>query len=477
MKKINNSSTSKALFKNTGIIAIGQVSTKIVNFLLLPLYTALLTTEEYGLVDLLTTYASLIAVVIGLQMSQAVFRFLVTCRDDEHRLREISSTVILETIVIFVGYIIVFLLVHPFITIDYKWFLLIYVLASIFLQTAAGIARGLGNNTVYAAGNFISAFVMIVLNILFVAIMRLGVSAMLVSQIVGPLIGGTYIFVCTRIWKYFDIKAANKKDMKMVMNYAIPLVPNELSWTVIHSSDRMIISTFVSIAANGLIAVAAKISTIYTTFFSIFNTSWTEQVVLHYKDEGGPEYVCEMFDKMITFFASIAIGIIVCIPLIFTIIVNESFTEAYGLIPWYMIAVFFNAVIGMISAIYLVENETKQVAFSTMAAAVINVVVDFALVNQIGMYAAPISSICGYMAISFWRLWDVNKRHCRITMSRKKLLLLIVMLATAIASYYSRKIWAEVAGLIFVAAVALALNYRFLMEFAGMFRKERGESK
>ena len=108
MKKINNSSTSKALFKNTGIIAIGQVSTKIVNFLLLPLYTALLTTEEYGLVDLLTTYASLIAVVIGLQMSQAVFRFLVTCRDDEHRLREISSTVILETIVIFVGYIIVF---------------------------------------------------------------------------------------------------------------------------------------------------------------------------------------------------------------------------------------------------------------------------------------------------------------------------------------------------------------------------------
>ena len=57
MKKINNSSTSKALFKNTGIIAIGQISTKIVNFLLLPLYTALLTTEEYGLVDLLTTYA------------------------------------------------------------------------------------------------------------------------------------------------------------------------------------------------------------------------------------------------------------------------------------------------------------------------------------------------------------------------------------------------------------------------------------
>ena len=50
--EINKKSTSKALFKNTGIIAIGQISTKIVNFFLLPLYTALLTTEEYGLVDI-----------------------------------------------------------------------------------------------------------------------------------------------------------------------------------------------------------------------------------------------------------------------------------------------------------------------------------------------------------------------------------------------------------------------------------------
>lgn len=73
-------STSKALFKNTGIIAIGQISTKIVNFFLLPLYTALLTTEEYGLVDLLITYAGLIAVIVGLQVFQAVFRFLVTIR-------------------------------------------------------------------------------------------------------------------------------------------------------------------------------------------------------------------------------------------------------------------------------------------------------------------------------------------------------------------------------------------------------------
>ena len=54
MGSIDLNNTNKALFKNTGIIAIGQISTKIVNFLLLPLYTALLTTQEYGLVGIHT---------------------------------------------------------------------------------------------------------------------------------------------------------------------------------------------------------------------------------------------------------------------------------------------------------------------------------------------------------------------------------------------------------------------------------------
>ena len=80
MSSIDLNNTNKALFKNTGIIAIGQISTKIVNFLLLPLYTALLTTQEYGLVDILSTYSALIVVIVGLQINQAVFRFLVTNR-------------------------------------------------------------------------------------------------------------------------------------------------------------------------------------------------------------------------------------------------------------------------------------------------------------------------------------------------------------------------------------------------------------
>lgn len=466
MAKIDRANTSRALFKNTGIIAIGQTSTKIINFFLLPLYTAIFTEEEYGLVDLLTTYSNLLTVLIGLQMSQAIFRFLVTSREDEEKTQSIISTIIFASLGIVGIYSLLFMAIQPFVVLQYKWYLLGHVVAAIYLQTMSGIARGLGHNGDFAAGNFISAATSLTLNVLVIVVFRLGVGAMLVSYVIGPIIGGTYIFVKNKITKYISVKSASKRDLKVVFRYAVPLVPNELSWSIIHSSDKMVISSFISIAANGIIAVACKFSTIYTTVFSIFNTSWTEQVVLHYKDDGGPEYIAHMFDKVITFFGSMAVGIIAAMPFAFKILVDSKFSTAYNLVPFYMTAVFFNAIIGMISAIYLIENETKRVAISTMIAAMINLSVDLCLVKLIGIFAAPVSSICGYAFVSFWRLYDINKRHCKIGMPLKKVALLLSMLLITCVTYYTNMIMFQSISLIYVIVVAFVLNCSSIKEFS-----------
>lgn len=48
------------LAKNTFIITVGRVATQFISFLLLPMYTVLLTSEEYGTVDLITTIVQLL---------------------------------------------------------------------------------------------------------------------------------------------------------------------------------------------------------------------------------------------------------------------------------------------------------------------------------------------------------------------------------------------------------------------------------
>ena len=85
-------SKQKDLLKNTGIITIGKLSSQIVSFMLLPLYTSVLSTSEYGMVDLLLSYIQLLIPVINLQLDQALFRFLVTKRSDEGECRIVIST-------------------------------------------------------------------------------------------------------------------------------------------------------------------------------------------------------------------------------------------------------------------------------------------------------------------------------------------------------------------------------------------------
>ena len=150
---------------------------------------------------------------------------------------------------------------------------------------------------------------------------------------------------------------------------------------------------------------------------------------------------------------------------------NEQFNNAYGLIPLYMIAVFFNAIIGLISAIYLVENETKQVAISTSVAAIINIGVDVLLINVIGVYAAPVSSIAGYATISLWRLYDVNKRHCKISMPTWKVVTLVGLLCVSLVGYYSNFMFVSAITFCIVLLGAVLLNKSVLLYFSKQWKK------
>ena len=76
-------SKEKTLVKNTFIISIGKICTQLITFFLLPVYTAYLSTEQYGIVDLLNTLVSFLLPIITLQLEQGAFRLLIDFRKDK----------------------------------------------------------------------------------------------------------------------------------------------------------------------------------------------------------------------------------------------------------------------------------------------------------------------------------------------------------------------------------------------------------
>ena len=402
-------SRKKDLAKNTMILTFGRICTQFVSFLLLPLYTAILEPEVYGIADLFNSYIYLIIPLVSLMLDQGLFRFLLECREDEKRKKTLLSTVLLITRIEIIVYLLIYLVIQRFIGSQYKIFLFIDVVVNVFLNTLLQFARGVGKNGVYAISSFLSASMTVVLNVITLVFLRMGAWGLFISTVAGRLIALIVTIILLKTWNYFRVKEFSKTEAKQLMSYSLPFIPNQLSWWIIGVSDRTIISWFLNVAANGLYSVANKFSSIYITFYNIFNLSWTESVSLHIDDKDSEEFLENTINTMFKLFYAVCIGIIAYMPLVFPLLINEQYNQAYAQIPILMLAVLFQVIVGLYSVIYVALKKSTEIAKTSFWAAVINIGVDVALIKFIGLYAASISTLVAYATMSIYRYFHIKK--------------------------------------------------------------------
>lgn len=450
-------SREKSLLKNTMIITIGKICTQLITFLLLPLYTSVLSTEEYGIVDLLNTLISLMLPIITFQIEQAVFRKLIDNRNNEKEIRKVISTTIFTIIFQIIIYSIVFILLSSLVNNKYKYFLLTNVMACIFSNIMLQISRGLGDNKCYAIGSFLTALSTIILNIILVVALQLGVYGMLTASLCGNVISAIYILIVKKIYKYLSISLWNFDLLKTLWRYSIPLIPNAISWWIFNSSDRIIVSAILGIGQNGILSAAYKFPGVYITLYNILNMTLTESASLHINDSDVSEFLSNIINTIFKFFAAIGLGIIVCMPFVFSIMINEKFYDAYYQIPILMISTICNIAVSIISVIYIAKKDTKAVAKTSAIAALINLTVNLLLIKFIGLYAASISTLVSYLVMAIYRYKDVQK-YVKINLDRNYLIILAILIPIILISYYVNMFCLNLIMLAFIIIFAIISN-------------------
>ncbi len=469
---------NKELAKNAVYLTIGKISTQFISFLLLPLYTSVLTTSEYGTVDLINTYQQLLVYVVFLQIEQSVFRFLVDTRrsGDEKMQKQVISSAAAVAVFASVLFMLLYTLLHGLVDSRYTIFILLNVLAVSFSGLMLQIARGFGDNISYVFGSFLSAVTTILCNILLVGVLRIGPGGMLTSIFAGNLVCIFVIVIRCKVYRFISVKSVAKDVAKRMVLYSLPLIPNSIAWWVIGASDRTVVLMFLGTSFNGLLAISHKFSTVYSSIFQIFNLSWTESAALHINDEDRSEFFTDIINKSLMLFGCLCTGIIACMPFVFKILVNPQYADAYYQIPLFMIGAFLNAVQGLYSVIYIGLKETGKLAFSTVMAAVINVAAGVLLIGKIGLFAAPVSTILAYAVIIIYRYFDVQKK-LPTSLDKKKLLILVVLLLTTLLSYYTCGYAIKAVVLVIVAATAFLLNKEMLLSLLHTVLKKNSVKK
>ena len=450
-------SREKNFVNNTAILFVGRICTKLIQFLLLPLYTSVLSTTEYGTADLISTYVTILVVLVNLQIEQAIFRYLAENRTNEIGQKKVITNIFAIAVVQIIIFSFIYIAIQKYVHIDGKVFLLLNVISSIFMTTMLNITRGLGDYKTYAKASFLSAFSIIILNILLLVVCNMSVIGLLLSTFVSYMLCGLYLLAKKKTYKYIKKESLDKKLVKELLNYSIPLIPNELSWQAIKSSDKIIVSSILGKSYNGILSISTKFSSVFTEIYNIFNTSLVDTFILNLKSEDGQKFINKLINSIYVFFLSGAIFIIAVMPFIFNIFINKAYNDAYYYIPLYMLSSILNVMIGITSGVFIVDKNTKIIAWTSFLAGIINIIVDLILMKSIGLYAAALSTILGFLIMFILRYRVIRKKY-NIKIYTRNFILTIIGFSTISLIYYLGNKLIKLIALLLVVVLSIYFN-------------------
>ena len=241
------------------------------------------------------------------------------------------------------------------------------------------------------------------------------------------------------------------------------MIPNSLSWWIVGLSDRTLISIIIGVSANGIYSVSSKFSNLLNSIFSIFSMSWQETASMHIKDKDSNLFFSKMIINIYNFFIVLSCLIISILPLIFNIIIGKEYIESYAYIPIILLSNVFNVLAGVLGGIYVAKKMTNKVAYTTIASAIINIVINILFIRKFGLYAASFSTLIAYFLMLIYRYFDV-KNIMNIKLKWRKNILYFITFIISIILYYINNSFLCCFSVIFVVIVYIWDNKNFLKE-------------
>ena len=398
----------KTLLSNTLLISIGTFGSKILVFFMVRFYTGYLTPSDYGTADLITQTANLLFPIISMGITDGVFRFAL---DNERGRRSVFTV---GFITITAGSVF-FLAVIPLLNTvkefkGYIWLIVIYTMAYCYHSLCAQFIRAKGNTALFAVQGIINTSLVIVLNILFLAVFKIGVTGYVLSVVLADFLCTIFLFVKERLWRQFTLHP-RKIAFKRMLRYSIPLIPATIFWWITSVSDRYMVNAMIGSTENGIYAVSYKIPTILTLVSTIFMQAWQFSAVT--ESHGDKREHVLFFTNVWRSFQAVmflagAVIIAFAKPAI-KILSTEQYYSAWQYVPILSASMIFTAFVSFTGTVYVVTKQSGISFMTAMAGAVINIALNLLLIpSPLGVQGAAIATFLSYFAVFLIRA--VNSR-------------------------------------------------------------------
>lgn len=460
--EINDVDKYKRLAKDTVTFAIGNFGTRILSFLLVSLYTSYLSTDEYGKASVFNTTISLLLPVLTISIAESVLRFLHDKDIDENSIISIGISVLIRACASALVLATIMCIFFPQLREYYVFFIIIFPLTAI-EASFSNIAKGKGKTKVFAAKGILYTLVFCVSNILLLSVFNLRLRGLFISYILAYSVSCVYMFVFAGIYKTNFNRHYDKKLFRDMQKYSVPFIPAAISWWINSSSDTYMLLWMVGPGAIGLYAAAQKVSTMITAVTSIFMQAWQLSAMQNYKDDDFDDYFTQMF-RFITIILLLGACVVFVInKLIATCLFKNEFYEAWKFVPMLTMAAVFSTINGFLASAFTSFKKTNILFISTCISAVINIIMNVALISICGILGAAIATAFSFFVMVVIRLITIKNVVVIKTSLIEASLSVSIMFITAILVAYIEQYY--LITTVSVCAV-LIFNYKTIFQLS-----------
>lgn len=404
---MQNESRNIYLLKNTVIFTIGNLGSKLISFFLIPLYTNVLTTSQYGTVDLITTISTVAAPVLTMNIAESVMRFGLDKNANRDKITQCGSLTFFVAVLI--GLIVIPICRYIPTISSYTLYVYFYIISLAASQLYLCDLRGKELLLQYSLGNILQTFTIAILNIIFLLVLNMGTQGYLLAYILSNFLVALYALIIGKGYKSFNFSGFDKNMFSGMVKYSIVLIPNTFMWWIMNSSDRVMVSYFIGTAANGIYAVSYKLPTLVSTFTGIFNQAWGYSAIREEGKSDEVEYNNKIFRTLTSIATLMGLGMLLIIKPFLRFYVSSSYYQAWKYTPFLIVGCVFLTLATFMSTSYTVHKDSFGYLFSGMFGAFLNIILNYFLIPHIGVYGAALATCLSYISVFFFRLFHTQK--------------------------------------------------------------------
>lgn len=396
----------KKLAANTALFAASNFGSKLLTFLLVPFYTHVLTTEQYGTVDLIVSMVAMLLPVVTLSIAEAALRFAMDPEVDERDAYTCALTVVL----VGSGLSLVLIpLISAVFQLNSYWLLIFVILFFNSLHLlSAQFSHGISKNVQFAVAGVVQTVVLVGANLLFLLKFKLGILGYLYSLALSYVIPFLFLFFSCRLWRYirFHLK---RETLRQMIRYSFPLIPNTMFWWAMNAMDKYFIVLILGASFNGLYAVSHKIPTILNTFNVIFFQAWQLSAIEEVNAKDRAVYYGKAFSALSTVMLWLMSAICLILRPLFRVWTAPEYYSTWQYTPILLFSTLFMCFASFWGSNYIALKKTGGIMRSAGVGAAVNLVLNWLLIPRLELYGAALSTAAGFLATWLVRVWDCRK--------------------------------------------------------------------